>query len=130
MPREPSGGDADPPVPPPGHSNGGVGEGAHGGRHWPSCKARELFPLPSFEKPARKLEGCRSVRQRRSRIRRMVDDMNDAVSSLNWLAGRQHPPHPPNCHYHPPEASDPWSHVAGDKDRAMGMDFVAQAPRA
>ena len=48
---------------------------------------RRLFPLPFFARPADKVGCCHSVQQRRGRIQRILDDCNEMIWGLNWLAG-------------------------------------------
>ena len=52
-----------------------------------SRSMRRLFPLPFFARPADKVGYSRTVRQRRNRIQRILDDCNEMIWSLNWLAG-------------------------------------------
>ena len=52
-----------------------------------SRKGRSLFPLPVFACPERNARCSRRVQQRRARIRRAVENANEALEALNWLAG-------------------------------------------
>ena len=52
-----------------------------------STEERKLFPLPYFACPERKAGSSRRVQQRRARIRKMVENANEALEALNWLAG-------------------------------------------
>lgn len=51
-----------------------------------SLKERRLFPLPFFACPSKKAGYSRVVQQRRNRIRRAVENKNEAIFALNWLA--------------------------------------------
>ena len=59
-----------------------------GGAHWASDHARDLFPLPHLPVPGRKLGVSRQVQRRANRIRKVIGNVNEAVDSLNWMAGR------------------------------------------
>ena len=48
---------------------------------------RSVFPLPFFACPAKKAGVSRPVKQRRDRICRVVENCNEAIAGLNWLAG-------------------------------------------
>eukprot|EP00435_Cladocopium_sp_Y103_P042465 s504_g11.t1 len=48
---------------------------------------RSVFPLPFFACPAKKAGVSRPVKQRRDRICRAVENCNEAIAGLNWLAG-------------------------------------------
>ena len=49
--------------------------------------SRGIFPLPFFAKKV----GCsRGVRQRRNRIRRVIENKNEVIFALNWMAGAHH----------------------------------------
>ncbi len=63
------------------------GVGQPGARALPSVRARRLFPLPVFAFPEKKFRCSRPVKQRRDRIRRSVENSNEAISALNWMAG-------------------------------------------
>ena len=56
-----------------------------------STKMRRLFPLPFFALPVEKTGCGRVVKQRRVRIRRTLEDCNEMIWSLNWLAGFREP---------------------------------------
>ena len=51
-----------------------------------SMRERKLFPLPFFACPSKKAGFSRAVQQRRNRIRRGVENKNEAIFALNWLA--------------------------------------------
>ena len=51
-----------------------------------SLRERKLFPLPFFACPSRKSGCSRVVQQRRNRIRRAVENKNEAIYAMNWLA--------------------------------------------
>ena len=55
----------------------------------PSGGERSLFPLPFFACPAKKFGCSRPVKQRRDRIRRAVENCNEAIFGLNWLSGHR-----------------------------------------
>ena len=74
------------PSSPPSFVDRGDGRLPSGGTHWPAAGQRELFHHASS--PLRKHAVSRSTKQREGRIRRRIDDVNEAVDSLNWLAGR------------------------------------------
>lgn len=63
------------------------GGGQPGARAFPSARARKLFPLPFFACPEKKFRCSRPVKQRRERIRRAVENSNEAIGALNWMAG-------------------------------------------
>ena len=48
---------------------------------------RSLFPLPFSACPPAKVGGCRTVQRRRARICKEVENVNEAIWSLNWMAG-------------------------------------------
>lgn len=65
-----------------------------------SRRQRKLFPLPFFARPEQKAQPCsRPVRQRRERIRRAIENCNQVVKALNWMAGcgPQDEPAPTSC---------------------------------
>ena len=49
-----------------------------------------IFPLPFFACPAKKVGCSRGVRQRRNRIRRVIENKNEVIFALNWMAGAHH----------------------------------------
>ena len=48
---------------------------------------RRIFPLPYYACPPRKRGVCRAVKKRRCKIRCLIQNCNEAVQSMNWLAG-------------------------------------------
>ena len=52
--------------------------------------SRGIFPLPFFACPAKKVGCSRGVRQRRNRIRRVIENKNEVIFALNWMAGAHH----------------------------------------
>ena len=58
-----------------------------GSMAFPSRGDRVLFPLPHVACPPRKIGASRRVQQRRDRIRKAAENINEAIDSVNWLAG-------------------------------------------
>lgn len=52
---------------------------------------RQLFPLPHFACPPKKVGVSRTVAKRRNRIRHIAENCNQCVDSLNWLSGYSQP---------------------------------------
>ncbi len=52
---------------------------------------RRLFPLPLFARPSDKTEVSRCVQRRRLRIQKVVENCNEVIHALNWMAGHGMP---------------------------------------
>ena len=77
----------DPPLTQPGANEWGNGMRQPGPVASPSLADRKLFPLPHVACPPKKGGASRRVQQRRERIRRAAENINEAIDSVNWLAG-------------------------------------------
>ncbi len=56
-----------------------------------SRRSRSLFPLPLFACPSDKAGVSRCVQRRRQRIQKVVENCNEVIHGLNWMAGYKKP---------------------------------------
>ena len=77
----------DPPLTQPGAKDWGEGMRQPGAAAFPSRAERKLFPLPHVACPSRKIGVSRREQQRRDRIRKAAENVNEAIDSVNWLSG-------------------------------------------
>ncbi len=77
----------DPPLTQPGAKDWGEGMRQPGAAALPSRAERKLFPLPHAACPSRKIGVSRREQQRRDRIRKAAENVNEAIDSVNWLSG-------------------------------------------
>lgn len=87
MPEENDELDLEPPLVQLGVNYKGDGMVQPGAAAFPSRVERKLFPLPHVACPPRRVGVSRRVQQRRDRIRKAAENINEAIDSVNWLAG-------------------------------------------
>jgi hypothetical protein len=76
-----------------------------GGRLPPSDTARSCLPVPLVPVPeALPASACRTAQQRRLHSRRHAQNVNEALSTINWLHGEAGPDHPPGNGHNPMRA--------------------------